>query len=158
MGEPHTDCVQLEGPNIFEAHGDQEVSTYICGHRCASAVGIPPASRRRGSPKSDSFDILQDHIQALTVWTPERPFVTRKPLEHVLGRIDTFVLADAYPESVEVGGSEGRYYALHAVMTISGPSELPRHNVELVAKRIVDDNQTLGGVVSLAKDLLDGWT
>ena len=79
----------------------------------------------------------------------------RQLLEHVFGRIDTFVFAYAYPESVEVGGSEGGYDTLHAVMAISRPSEPPRHDIKLVTERIVDDNQTLGGVEGLAKDLLD---
>jgi len=82
----------------------------------------------------------------------------RKLLKHVLGRVDAFVFANAYPESVEVGGSEGRYDTLDAIVTISRPSKSLGHDVELVAKRIVDDNQTLGVVGSLLENLSDGGT
>ena len=57
---------------------------------------------------------------------------------------------------MEVGGSEGGYDAFHAVMAIGRPSEPPRHDVEFVTKRIVDDQQTLGGVGSLVEDASDG--
>lgn len=77
-------------------------------------------------------------------------------MEHIFGRIDPFVPANAYPESVEVGGSERGYDTLDAIVTIGGSSESPSNDVELVVKRIVDDNQTPGSVRSLAKHLLDG--
>jgi len=76
-------------------------------------------------------------------------------LEHVFGPIDTFVFAYVYPESVEVGGSEGGGDTLHAVMAISRSSEPLGHDVNLVTKRIVDANQTLGGMEDLVEDLLD---
>jgi len=82
----------------------------------------------------------------------------RKLLKHVLGRVDTFVPANAYPKSMEVGGSERGYDTFDAIMTVSRPSESPGHDVKFVTKRIVDDNQTLGIVGSLPENLLDGGT
>lgn len=116
--------------------------------------GMP--GRGKGSSESNSFDGLQNDIYPLAVWAPECTFVIRKLLKHVLCRVDSLVLADAYPESVKVGGSESGYDTLNAVMAIGRSSEPPRYDVELVSERVVDDDQPLGCVGSLAKDLLDG--
>ena len=81
--------------------------------------------------------------------------MVRKLLEYVFGRVNTFVLADAYPESVEVWGSKGGDDTLHAVMAIGRPSKPPSHDVELVTERIMNDDKILGCVESLTEDLLD---
>jgi len=76
MGEPHIGYTQPGGLNIIKAHVRQEVSMYICGRGCASMVGLDAESqssqvtgyswsiptRRKRSPKSDLFDILQDRV------------------------------------------------------------------------------------------------
>jgi len=114
--------------------------------------------RRKGSPESDPLDILQDQIQTLTVCAPEYPLAIRKHLKHVLGRINAIVPANAYFQPVEAGGSEGRYDALHTIMSISRPSKLAGHDVRLVIERVVDDDQTLWCMGSLAEDILYGGT
>ena len=43
--------------------------------------------RRKGSPKGNSFNALQDQVQSRTVCAPESPFVTREPLKYVLGHV-----------------------------------------------------------------------
>ena len=42
---------------------------------------------RKGSLVGNSFDVLQDQIQSLTICAPEFPFVIRELLKHVLGRV-----------------------------------------------------------------------
>ena len=83
-----------------------------------ASVGTP------GLPQGDSFDVLQDNIQTLTVRAPERPFVIRKSLQHVIGRIDAFVPANTDPESVEVWSSEGRYDAFTPLWPLADPPSL----------------------------------
>ena len=110
--------------------------------------------RRKGSLKGNSFDVLQDEIQSLTICTPKFPFVIREPLKYVLGCVDALIFPNPYPQPVEVGGSKGRYNALHTIVTVSRPSVFLGHSVGLVKERVADDHQTLGRVGSLAEDLL----
>ena len=82
----------------------------------------------------------------------------RKFLKDVFSSINAFISPNPDSEPVKIRGSEGRYDTLYAIMTISGPSESPRHNFDLVTERIMDENQTLGTVGSLAENFFDGGT
>ena len=109
--------------------------------------------RRKGLPEGNSFDELQDQIQSLTACALESPFTTRKFLKYVLGCVYTLIFSDAYPQPMEVGGSKSGYDALHTIMAVGGPSNLLGHNAGPVKERVVDDDQILGSVRSVAENV-----